>query len=567
MADATRRPARCPPWMPAVALVGVLLMGAPAAHAVITITANGSATGPLRFGRAQCDNNTAVVFTFNLGTDFIGQTVTLRATDKGDCITAGTNDKTYTFPTTTNTITINVQDFLLRSTAGCSTASTSATPGVAYLCVSFPVTSLASTTTETGVYAVNYALQPPAVPIGLAAQPGDSHLRLNWSPGNPADNIATYDVFAVLSGQTLAVGERPAQTVSSATADVQRTDDGTSLRNGVSYDLAVRATDIYQNTSAISGPLAVTPVQIDDFYNRYRNAGGRAAGGGGCAAGGEAGLLGGLVLLAFAAARRRREWGKIARRSWGRAGSASLLLALGLLGAAPPARAELSNLGVPQQEVPVRRMLFALKIDRYDPQIDSEPGLTGTPYHDIFRGRAPLRWQLEADWEAWHPFGSVLLGGTVGFWQNIGRGIIHSSGVRSDDTALLDIVPFSAIATYRFDWVADRVRWLPIIPYAQVGLAAALWTSFAGNGNVSRGTSPAGGRGSGWTYGYTTALGFALSLDAISPDLSNEGRMDIGLKRTSLFAEYGWTRLDDFHSGRGLVLSDRAWRFGLSLEF
>jgi uncharacterized protein (TIGR03382 family) len=552
MADATSRPARCSMWMPAVALVGLVLLGAPAAHAVITIRANGG-VGPFRFGKTQCDNNTAVVFTFDLGTDFVGQSVTVRATDKGDCST-GTNDKTYSFPTTTNTITINVQDFLLRSPNGCSTTSTSATPGVAYLCASFPVSSLVSTTTETGVFTVNYALQPPAAPIGLTVQAGDSHLRLSWSPGNAADNILTYDVFAVLSGRVLAPGERPAQSVTSATtADVQKTDDGSSLQNGVSYDLAVRGNDVYGNTSAISAPTPGTPVQIDDFYNRYRNAGGQAAGGGGCAAGGDAGLLGGLVLLAFAAVRRRRGWG--------------LLLSLGLLGAAPPARAELPNLGGAPSEIPEPRLLFALKIDRYNPQIDSQSGLTGTPYHDIFGGRVPLRWQLEVDWEAWHPFGSLLFGGTAGFWQNIGRGIIHSSGARSDDTALLDVVPFSAVATYRFDWVADRVRWIPIIPYAQVGLSAALWTSYSGNGSVSRGTGPAGGRGSGWTYGYTTALGLAFSLDAISPGLSNEGRREIGLKRTSLFAEYGWTHLDDFGAGRGLILSDRAWRFGLSLEF
>jgi hypothetical protein len=555
MADATSRPARCSMWMPAVALVGLVLLGAPAAHAVITIKANG-AVGPHRFGRAQCDSNTAVVFTFDLGTTYTGQTVTLRATDKGDCST-GTNDKIYSYPYATNTISINVQDFLLRSANGCSTASTSANPGVAYLCASFPISSLVSTQPETGVFTVNYALQPPTAPVGLAVQAGDSHVRLSWSPGNAADNILTYDVFAVLSGRVIAPGERPAQSVTSTTtADVQRTDDGSSLQNGVSYDFAVRGTDVYGNTSPISAPIAATPVQIDDFYNRYRNAGGRAAGGGGCTAGGEAGLLGGLVLLAFAAARRRRGWG--------------LFLSLGLLGAAAPARAQLSNLGVAPSEVPEvpeRHLLLALKIDRYDPQIDSESGLTGTPYHDIFGGRVPLRWQLEADWEAWHPFGSLLFGGTAGFWQNIGRGIIHSSGVRSGDTALLDIWQFSAVATYRFDWAADRVRWLPIIPYAQVGLAAALWTSHSGNGDVSRGTGPMGGRGSGWTYGYTSALGLAFSLDAISPGLSNEGRREIGLKRTSLFAEYGWTRLDDFHTRRGLILSDRAWRFGLSLEF
>jgi hypothetical protein len=34
-----------------------------------------------------------------------------------------------------------------------------------------------------------------------------------------------------------------------------------------------------------------------------------------------------------------------------------------------------------------------------------------------------------------------------------------------------------------------------------------------------------------------------------------------------VFAEYAWTRLDDFHKSGALILSDRAWRFGVALEF
>ena len=45
------------------------------------------------------------------------------------------------------------------------------------------------------------------------------------------------------------------------------------------------------------------------------------------------------------------------------------------------------------------------------------------------------------------------------------------------------------------------------------------------------------------------------------------GASGTGIQRTSLFAEYGWTRLDDFHKSGTLILSDRAWRFGLSVEF
>jgi hypothetical protein len=94
---------------------------------------------------------------------------------------------------------------------------------------------------------------------------------------------------------------------------------------------------------------------------------------------------------------------------------------------------------------------------------------------------------------------------------------------------------------------------------------AALWSSFNGRGDVS--TRAAGGRGSGWSYGYTTAVGVAVSLDALDAGLAREAFIDIGLQRTAVFAEYAWTRLDSFRKGGTLILSDRAWRFGVSVEF
>ena len=143
--------------------------------------------------------------------------------------------------------------------------------------------------------------------------------------------------------------------------------------------------------------------------------------------------------------------------------------------------------------------------------------------------------------------------------------MVHLAGEPSGDTARLDVVPFGAIATYRFDWLADRYQWLPVIPYAQAGLQAALWTSYSGTGNVSK--RAAGGRGSGWSYGYTTALGVALDLGAVDAALAREAYIGTGIQRTSLFAEYGWTRLSDFGKSGTLILSDRAWRFGVSVEF
>ena len=353
----------------------------------------------------------------------------------------------------------------------------------------------------------------------------------------------------------------PIQTgVASTTFDVTAIDSA-ALKNDVTYAFAVRGIDSFGNTSLVSDVFFGTPKAIDDFYNHYRGSGGENQGG--CATLGNAGWI--VALLGLALLFRRK-----------RSGAALLLAAT--IGAGAGARAEEERFSKSEErflkadERPPRRLLFALKIDRYDPQIDTEAGLVAQaarPYHDIFHGRAPLRWQLEVDWQVAHPFGALLIGGTVGYWQNISKGLNHETGLPSDDTALLDVVPVGLIATYRFDWPADRFN-VPIIPYAQLGLQKAYWASFNGRGDVSRFRSaPAdsGDRGSGWTTGWTSALGFALALDWLDPSLAREAFNDIHLQRTSLFAEYGWTNLTGFGKSKALILSDRAWRFGLALEF
>jgi uncharacterized protein (TIGR03382 family) len=445
---------------------------------------------------------------------------------------------------------------------GCAnTSSRASSPFNEFFCVRRKIPALlgASAVVNSGTLQVSFALVPPIAPSRPAATPGDSHVVLDWTSNDSGDRL--YDVFVVpqnTPGNEIDLGRPAVHNASTTHADVDKDSSGTSLRNGTIYDSYVRSIDGYQNVSALSARTFIEPVLIDDFYGHYRGAGGSASGGGGCATGGQAGALA-LCVLALAWARRRRK-----------AGVAALLLAL-----APAARADWTGL-----DRPPRRWLVGFKIDRYDPQIDSEKGLVAAgrqPYHEIFHGRAPLRYQLEVDYQALHPFGAILVGGTLGYWQNVGKGIygsdytdpdtgvVHRAGDPSGDTARLDVVPLGAIVTYRFDWLADRYRWLPVVPYVQAGLQAALWTSYNGTGNVSKPT--AGGRGSGWSYGYTTALGIALDLGTIDASLAREAYLGAGIQRTSVFAEYGWTRLTDFGKSGALILSDRAWRFGVSLEF
>ena len=49
--------------------------------------------------------------------------------------------------------------------------------------------------------------------------------------------------------------------------------------------------------------------------------------------------------------------------------------------------------------------------------------------------------------------------------------------------------------------------------------------------------------------------------------LAREAYVDTGIQRTAVFAEYGWTHLDDFGKSNTLILSDHAWRFGFAVEF
>ena len=529
----------------------------------VTITSTSSTGTPptVLIGKVACLQNAAIPFNVNLGSptaQALGTATVgvLKTSDNSNCSSGGNLDRTEnaSFSGGTATLALPPSELYLDPPDGGSfdcanVGHTSASPATYYVCVQLKQTAFTGTTTQSAEIAVNFATLPPSPPTALDVAPGDTHLRVGWAQGNSADQISTYDVHVVTAGGAIDLGKHSTRVAAQTNADVTTDDDGKPLQNDGGYDVAVVATDTYGNASDLSARAQGSPQAVADFYDHYRNAGGGALGGHGCASTGGVAWIAALAFVMALLARRRRA-------------AAASLVALGL-SLALPARAQ-------QADRPPRRLLVELKIDRYDPKVDSEKGLGGrTPYADIFGNRKPLRYQLEADWEVAHPLGSLLLGATIGYWQNIGKGLVDDglpTQRASQDTALLDVIPFGVVATYRFDWLADRYRWLPLIPYAQAGLQRALWASFSGTGNVSHAHAD-GRRGSGWTYGYTTAVGVALNLDAIDPSVAREAYIDTYIQRTSVFVEYGWTRLDNFHKTGALILTDKAFRFGLSLEF
>jgi len=454
----------------------------------------------------------------------------------------------------TDSTTVSASDMVLSTADGgvqpCDdpdvASRSSANPLTNMLCLQYSVSSVfGNGSVQTASVNVKYALAPPFPPINIGVAPGDGHLKLSWSPGDPGEVIVQYDVH--VEPEAGGVDGGVAATVTSAHADVSTTDDGQPLQNDAGYFITIVATDSYGNVSQPSLDVLAFPVATADFYNHYRDLGGSARG---CASGGASVWIAGIAIALALLLRRRSK----ARNG------ASLVALLAVL--APGARAAES------ERQP--RFLIGFKIDRYDPKVDSEPGLIGTPYHDVFGSRRPLRYQLEFDWEVAHPFGALLVGATVGFWQNYGKAILRSSPPGnpqpSQDTTVLNVFPIGLIATYRFDWLTNRWARFPFIPYAQAGLMRALWMSYNGKGDVPR--DPVnGGNGRGWTNGYTAALGLALNLNVIDVELAREAYLDTGIQRTSLFAEYGWTYLSDFNKRGALILTDRAWRFGLAVEF
>ena len=531
----------------------------PVAASAVTLTVN-NRSDEVRIGINQCKSLQLIarwdLQTTPTGSDRI-RLIGARNGSGACSSTSGTTLPDQTFldrpPTAqTESTTVSAQAMVLSSSdAGVQpcddpdvTSRSSANPLTNMLCVQYSLSSAFSSVSTASVN-VKYALAPPFPPINIGVAPGDGHIKLDWSKGDDAEIIVQYDVH--VEPETGGVDGGVAATVTSTHADVSTTDDGRPQQNDAGYFITIVATDSYGNVSQPSVDVLAFPVATADFYNHYRDQGGSARG---CASGGASVWIAGIAIALALLLRRRSK----ARNG------ASLIALLAVL--APAAHA------VESERQP--RFLIGFKIDRYDPKVDSEPGLTGTPYHDVFGSRKPLRYQLEFDWEVAHPFGALLVGATVGFWQNYGKAVLRSSPPGSpqpsQDTTVLNVFPIGLIATYRFDWLANRWARFPFIPYAQAGLMRALWMSYNGKGDVSR--DPVnGGRGRGWTNGYTTALGLALNLNAIDVELAREAYVDTGIQRTSLFAEYGWTFLNDFNRGGALLLTDRAWRFGLAVEF
>jgi len=228
--------------------------------------------------------------------------------------------------------------------------------------------------------------------------------------------------------------------------------------------------------------------------------------------------------------------------------------------------AQAIELGTPAQEHPFRsaqNFALELRFSPYRPDVDKEPGLTGTPFKDRFGDNPRLYVGLELDWQTLR----IPHVGTIGPGLGVGtvsmsRSATTVSGRPSGDEYSLDIYPFYLAAVLRADtfW---RDMGIPIVPYGKLGLGYGIWRS-----SNSGGTSSVNGiKGKGGTLGTHVAIGAAFALDALDSGASRNMDNATGINNTYFYAEYYWLTLNGVGQSNPLYVGTDTWAMGMAFEF
>jgi hypothetical protein len=116
-----------------------------------------------------------------------------------------------------------------------------------------------------------------------------------------------------------------------------------------------------------------------------------------------------------------------------------------------------------------------------------------------------------------------------------------------------------AVAVLRADYLARETN-IPIVPYAKLGLGAAIWKISNGGGIANAN----GSAGSGLSYGPQFALGGMLLLDFFDRGAAQEMDQNTGVNNSYFFVEWYVSKLgiggDQMHVGTN------TWVLGLALE-
>lgn len=202
-------------------------------------------------------------------------------------------------------------------------------------------------------------------------------------------------------------------------------------------------------------------------------------------------------------------------------------------------------------------------------RIDNEKGLTAKPYKEIFDNKSELMFKVGFDYEPIQRFGTLSIGGAIGFWQVVGKGVynLQSDVVeRSRDTTVFNIIPLELNLIYRFDQFVNSAN-IPFAPYIKGGLDYYNYWITDSKGDISSYEGADGKRSDayGGKYGYHYSAGLMFLLDWIDRETSMDFDMEFGVNNSFIFIEYFNSSINNF--GReGFDLSSRGIFFGLYLD-
>jgi hypothetical protein len=245
---------------------------------------------------------------------------------------------------------------------------------------------------------------------------------------------------------------------------------------------------------------------------------------------------------------------------------ASIVALALLLGVAPPrAAAQEKDYSSP------RRFYVELKFGPYAPNIDSEFNNGKTPFRDLFGDGKALLFGGEFDVEVYQRFGTVAIGGVIGYYTNGAKTFIDtgndttpsSTATRTAFDTSLNLLPLSLLAIYRFDLLAIRWR-IPVVPFVKVGLNYTFWWTTKGSGDAS---TFQGHKAAGGTFGWQINAGGALLLDVFEPHTARALDTEIGINHTYLYFEFTYFAADGLGKSSALHVGDTTWNGGLAFEF
>lgn len=229
-----------------------------------------------------------------------------------------------------------------------------------------------------------------------------------------------------------------------------------------------------------------------------------------------------------------------------------------------------------------QRFEAEFKIGPYLPQVDRNydgPGLG--PYSTIFgptdamgnatgEAKVGVMPAFSFEYQFVYLGGPFGVGAQVAFFRDKARALIAhpmaGMSVRSEaDDVKFGMVPLVAFVGYRFELLADRFRWVPLVPYAKAGLAYTFWWTRDGSGDISRNSM--GRKGRGGVLGWQLNVGGMLRLDFIEPGTAKKLDQTTGINHTYVFGELQLSRVNNFGVGNSIALGDTTWFAGLAIEF